>query len=77
MVSGRLKIFKTCFPLFAELSRYHRNERGEVVKENDHLCDCLRYLVVSGMALAVTQIVAEQDDHRNIATQRRNRVTGY
>ena len=46
MSSGRLKIFKSCQNLLAELRLYRRDERGRVVKTRDHLCDCLRYLVM-------------------------------
>jgi len=39
MSTGRLKIFKhKCAPLFDEMRVYHRNEKGDIVKENDHLC---------------------------------------
>lgn len=41
--SGRLKIFKSCQNLLSEMRLYRRDEKGKVVKERDHLCDCLRY----------------------------------
>lgn len=44
MTSGRLKIFKSCQPLLRELSLYHRDEKGMIVKKNDHCIDSLRYL---------------------------------
>lgn len=44
MTSGRLKIFNTLINLQKELPLYHRDEAGKIVKKNDHLCDCLRYL---------------------------------
>jgi hypothetical protein len=28
-----------------ELALYHRDDTGKVVKKNDHLMDCMRYLV--------------------------------
>ena len=34
---------------------YHRTEKGVIVKENDHLMDCTRYLVLSGMKRAITK----------------------
>ena len=46
MSSGRLKIFKSCQNLLSELRLYRRDEKGRVVKSRDHLCDCLRYLVM-------------------------------
>ena len=54
--SGRIKIFSTCQNLLAELRLYRRDENGKVVKENDHLADCLRYYVNSAIAVAtITQ----------------------
>ena len=50
--AGRLKIFTSCTQLRQELRTYHRDERGKVVKDNDHLCDAMRYLCVSGLRVA-------------------------
>jgi phage terminase large subunit-like protein len=44
MSTGRLKIFASCGGLLRELSLYHRDEKGQIVKKNDHELDCLRYL---------------------------------
>lgn len=44
MTSGRLKMFRTLVNLQKELSIYHRDENGKVVKKSDHLADCMRYL---------------------------------
>ena len=54
--SGKIKIFKNCKNLVHELERYHWSEERETAlgimepkpyKSLDHLCDCLRYLVMS------------------------------
>jgi phage terminase large subunit-like protein len=45
MTTGRVKIFRSCVGLLRELSLYHRNEEGKIVKKNDHLVDDLRYLL--------------------------------
>ena len=45
--TGRLKIFSSCTSLLKELNLYHRNEKGAIVKKNDHLIDCTRYLLMS------------------------------
>lgn len=50
--TGRLKIFSTLQNFFAEYRIYRRDDRGRVVKESDHLMDALRYMVMSGIALA-------------------------
>lgn len=44
MTSGRIKIFRTLTNLQREINLYHRSTNGDVVKKNDHLCDCMRYL---------------------------------
>lgn len=49
--TGRLKIFRSLTATQAELKLYRR-EDGKVVKENDHLMDCMRYLVMTLEALA-------------------------
>ena len=45
--TGRLKIFKSCTMIQKEFNLYHRDEKGKIVKKNDHLLDCLRYLCLS------------------------------
>jgi hypothetical protein len=51
--SGRLKVFKTLQAFLGEYRVYRRDEKGNIVKQNDHLMDCMRYLVMSGIAAAV------------------------
>ena len=51
--TGRVKIFRTLTNLLGEYRIYRRDEKGQVVKENDHLMDCLRYLCISGLGLSV------------------------
>lgn len=48
LISGRLKVQAHLFAWFAEFRKYHRDEKGKIVKANDHLMDATRYLVVSG-----------------------------
>jgi len=44
MTTGRLKVFNT-LPQFArEFILYRRDLSGRIIKENDHIMDCLRYL---------------------------------
>jgi len=47
MTTGRLKIFRSLGMTLQEMRLYRRDERGQVVKENDHLMDCVRYLVMT------------------------------
>lgn len=46
---GSLKVFATCRNLLSEYRLYRRDADGRIVKRDDHLMDCLRYLVVSGI----------------------------
>lgn len=41
--SGRIKVFSSLAPFFAEYRIYRRDENGKIVKENDHLMDDMRY----------------------------------
>ncbi len=51
-VSGRLKIFASLADFWKEFRVYRRDEKGRVVKKADHLMDCLRYGVFSGLEVA-------------------------
>lgn len=45
--TGRLKVFSNLGNWFDEYRLYHRDEKGKIVKKNDHLMDATRYLVMS------------------------------
>jgi hypothetical protein len=49
---GKLKVFRTLNNWRAEHRFYRRDEKGAVVKKNDHLMDGTRYLMLSGMKRA-------------------------
>lgn len=70
--SGRLKIFKTLQNTLAEFRLYRRDEKGRIVKENDHLMDAMRYLIVSGLDRAMTVPVYWSESRRPIDSP-----TGY
>ncbi len=55
--AGKIKVFKSLGNWLAEFRLYRRDEKGNVVKENDHLMDATRYLVVTGMDAATTKPV--------------------
>ncbi len=42
--TGRLKVFKSMQSWLGEFRIYRRDEKGHIVKANDHLMDCTRYL---------------------------------
>jgi hypothetical protein len=58
--TGRLKVFRTLQNWQREYRLYRRDEKGKVVKKDDHLMDATRYLVMSGREHAITQPVAKQ-----------------
>ncbi len=64
MSTGRLKIFTNCQNLIRELRGYHRDEKGRIVKEHDHACDALRYLVASGQDAMGINRQAEKRQYR-------------
>jgi hypothetical protein len=47
--TGKLKIFSNLSNTLAEFRLYQRDEKGEIVKKNDHLMDALRYGVMTLM----------------------------
>ena len=53
--TGRIKVFRSCTNFLAEYRLYRRDKNGNVVKSNDHLMDCIRYLVMSGLNRAITE----------------------
>ena len=61
LATGRLKVFKTLTNFRTEIRLYRRDEKGHVIKVNDHLCDSLRYLCLSGLE------VARQETPRRLA----------
>lgn len=46
--AGKLKVFKSLSNWYQEFRLYARDQDGKVTKENDHLMDAMRYLIMSG-----------------------------
>lgn len=65
--SGRLKVFRSLGDWLGEYRLYRRDDKGRVVKQNDHLMDATRYLAMSGIDLARTKprVVAAARANRN------------
>ena len=55
LTSGRLKVFRSCTNLLQEMRLYRRDERGRVVKDNDHCIDALRYACMELHNIARTE----------------------
>lgn len=47
LAAGKLRIFSSCVNLQKEYQVYRRNLKGAIVKEKDHLLDCVRYIVLN------------------------------
>lgn len=89
--TGRLKLFKTCVFTRAEYEIYHRDADGQPVRHNIHLMDALRYLVNTGIDIAIPylstmngeipyQNLKESQDNflrNSTSTTGRNPITGY
>lgn len=46
--AGKLKVFKSLGNWLSEFRLYQRDEKGQIVKQDDHLMDATRYLIMSG-----------------------------
>jgi phage terminase large subunit-like protein len=55
MEQGRFKIFNTCANILSEFRLYRRDERGKIVKKNDHAMDAMRYLWNTGRHIAISE----------------------
>lgn len=57
--AGKLKVFSNLSSFAKEYVLYRRDDRGRVIKENDHLMDAMRYLVIElNRAKSLNQIVS-------------------
>lgn len=45
LVAGKLKMFSTLLNTQKEYLLYRRDKNGRVIKEDDHLLDCIRYII--------------------------------
>ena len=62
--AGQIKVSRVCSNLLAEYRLYRRDEKGRIVKSNDHLMDALRYLVMSGLDRAKLEPIARADGRK-------------
>lgn len=50
--TSRLRVFRNCVNWQKEVALYRRDDKGEIIKRNDHLMDATRYNVMSGRSVA-------------------------
>jgi len=74
--TGGLKVFNTLQNWLMEYRLYRRDEKGKIVKENDHLMDSTRYLNVTGFDYAIVKPKQRSEVIRDYRTDRNER-TGY
>jgi hypothetical protein len=75
--TGRAKVFEGLQNFRTEFRTYRRDEKGKVVKQNDHLMDCGRYLISTGLLVAETEPVREEAGMDDAAYASRSGITGY
>ncbi len=78
--TGKLKVFKSLLPWFIEFRQYCRDEKGQIMKKNDHLMDCTRYFVMSGLDRAVPKPFWEHlawEESEMVNEHSSNYITGY
>lgn len=63
LVAGKLKVFKHLVNFQKEYLLYRRDKNGKIIKENDHLMDCLRYIVMNLIRMSSK---SEQNINRGI-----------
>jgi hypothetical protein len=82
MTTGRVKVFRSLVNFWGEFRVYRRAEDGTVVKQNDHLMDCLRYLVTTGIHVAALppdddERMAEFIEQTRVKNTGRSSIGGY
>lgn len=74
--TGRMKFFTTLRNTHDEYLLYRRDEKGKVVKENDHLLDCARYLWMTWASIAGVRPI-ERTAGQSIPSGPSDRTGGY
>jgi hypothetical protein len=60
MSAGRLKVMRSLQAWLREYRMYRRDETGKIVKQDDHLMDATRYLVMTGRERAKVKPVPRE-----------------
>lgn len=78
--SGRIKVFSHLLNWRAEFRVYRRDMNGRIVDKDDHLMDCMRFLVTSGNKVLDTPPLEDGDggsQYSPRSTQGRSNICGY
>lgn len=60
--TGRLKVCRSLSNWRKEARLYRRDDKGRIVKKDDHLMDCTRYLMLSGADVALPVPVSKEPE---------------
>jgi hypothetical protein len=52
--TDRFKIHNSCKKTMQELRGYYRNDRGKIIKGNDHLMNALEFVMTGGLEMAIS-----------------------
>lgn len=80
---GRLKVFNTLQNWLSEFRLYRRDDKGDdkstgkIIKRNDHLMDATRYLVMSGLRIAMAEPSQMGSYESMDSNSTRSAITGY
>lgn len=78
LASGKLKVWNSLRNWIIEYKKYRRNENGKLVKNNDHLMDATRYLIMSFNDLMSVKPEANTEMiNRFLITESKDPYTGY
>lgn len=77
MTSGRFKVFKSCQNWLTEFRLYRRDEKGHIVKQNDHLMDATRYGHSVFHQIAKTKPEKPKSETRYVTVGYGNSGTGW
>jgi phage terminase large subunit-like protein len=78
--TNKLKVFASLISWFIEFRQYSRDTDGHIIKDKDHLMDATRYLVMSGLDIAISKPFwefdawEESEQHNELNA---NFITGY
>lgn len=75
MEAGMFKIFDTCQNLLRERRKYSRDERGKIIKKDDHTLDAMRYALTTAIEYIDTPPSNNQYGYED--TSGRDKHTGY
>jgi hypothetical protein len=74
---GTLKIFASCQNWLQEFRLYRRDDKGKIVKVNDHMMDLTRYFVLSGEERMATKPPTAPKVPRKVFVNPETRAAGW